>query len=170
MAALSVRKATAFSLWISLILLLILIQMLTSLMLFAGVFIFSDDALISPFHWWYQSDVSGAESEGNMDTPSIVLILILYVPLVLVAFALLAMLLAAYAKDKAALWFSMASQAASSLLILTGIVGFLIFYWSYVSSERMTIGFYICVGVQVELAVITVLSWLLGRRLTSDWE
>lgn len=170
MAALSVRKATAFSLWISLILLLILTQMLTSLMLFAGVFIFSDDALISSFHWWYQIDVSGAESEGNVDPPSIVLILTLYVPLVLVAFALLAMLLAAYAKDKAALWFSMASQAASSLLILTGIVGFLIFYWSYVSWERTTIGFYICVGVQVELAVTTVLSWLLGRRLTSDWE
>lgn len=164
---------------ISVSLLLVFIQMLTSLVLFAGVFIHSDRTLVSPFRLcltsqpgepsceeWYTSPVSGAG-------PSVftaVVALCLYVPVVLVAFALLDMLLAAYAKDRAALWFSAACQAASSLLLLTGTVGFLLLYHSYVSWQHMTSSFYNCAAVQVELVITAVLTRVLGRRLTSDWE
>lgn len=177
MAAFSVKKPTLLCLGISAFLLLIFIQMLTSLMHFAGVFIFYDEARISPFHfrltrqqgelfysWW-----SGAESQIiNILTTAV--ILSLYIPVVLVAFALLAMLLAAYAKDRAAFWFSMACQAASSILILTGVIGFLVLYRLYVSWEHMTIWFYLCVGVQVELVIVTLLTRVSLRRLTSDWD
>ncbi|XP_059191975.1 uncharacterized protein LOC131973874 [Centropristis striata] len=183
MAALSVKRSTALSVCISVFLLLIFIQMVTSLVLYAGVFILSNEVLISPFHFclihqhgelscggWPWCIVSGAECEIKMNIPTTVGILSLYVPVVLVAFALLAMMLASYTKDRMARWFSMVCQAASSLLILTGIISFLVLYHSYVCWENMTIWFYICVGVQVELVIITVLTCVSGMRLTSDWE
>lgn len=184
MAAVPVRRPTRLS-WVSAFLLLVFVQMLNSLVLSAGVFILSSEALISPFHFclmrhgdlscdrWHRNPVSGAEPEIKINILATVVILALYVPVVLVAFALLAllaMLLAAYAKDRAALWLSMACQAASSLLILTGIIGFLVLNRTYVSWENMTLWFYICVGVQVELVIITALTCASGRRLTSDWE
>lgn len=180
MAALSVRRPTRLS-WISLFLLLIFVQMLTSLVLSAGVFVLSSEALISPFHFCFKhrhGDLScdgwhgnrGAESEIKINILATAVILGLYIPVVLVAFALLAMLLAAYAKDRAALWLSMACQAASSLLILTGIIGFLVLNRSHVSWENMTLWFYMCVAVQVQLVIITALTRASERRLTSDWE
>lgn len=181
MAALSVRRPTRLSLWISVFLLLIFIQMSTSLVRFGGVFIHSNEALISPYHFcptqqhgdlscngWYWSFVTGAESEITINILRLVVILSLYIPVVLVAFALLAMLFAAYAKDRAVLWFSMTCQAASSLLFLNGIICFLVLYQSYVSWEHMTIWFYLCVGVQVELVIITVVTFV--SRKTCDWE
>eukprot|EP00064_Thunnus_orientalis_P002084 superscaffoldBa00000144_g2091 len=173
MAALSLRSPTCCSIWISMFLLLIFIQMLTSLMVFNGVFIFSSEALIDPsylnvthqhgglfcYRWYNYSCIL-----------STIVTLGLYVPVVLVAFALLSMLLAAYAKDRAALWVCMACQAASSLLILTAIIAFLLLYQSHVSWEDMTLSFYTCVGVQVQLTITTVLTRVSGRRLTSDWE
>lgn len=185
MAVLSVKRTTGRSFWISVFLLLIFTQMLTSLVLYSGVFILSNEALISPFCFclkhvgqhgepscnrWYRSPVNGAESKIKINFLTTVVTLGLYIPVVLVAFALLAMLLATYAKDRAALWFSMACQAASSLLILTGIVSFLLLNQSYVSWQHMTLWFYICVAVQVELVIVTALTHVSGRRLTSDWK
>lgn len=182
MAALSARRPIGPWTWISVLLLLILIQMLTSLVLFGGVFILSNETLISPTLFClihqhgelscdnrYRNPASGADSEIKINLRTVV-ILGLYVPLVLVAFALLSMLLAAYAKDRAALWFSMALQAASSLLILTGVVAFLLLNHLYVSWEHMTPWFYVCVGVQVQLVVVAALTLVLGKRLPSDWE
>lgn len=182
MAALSARRPIGPWTWISVLLLLILIQMLTSLVLFGGVFILSNETLISPTLFClihqhgelscdnrYRNPASGADSEIKINLRTVV-ILGLYVPLVLMAFALLSMLLAAYAKDRAALWFSMALQAASSLLILTGVVAFLLLNHLYVSWEHMTPWFYVCVGVQVQLVVVAALTLVLGKRLPSDWE
>ena len=169
--------------WISVFLLLIFIQMLTSQMLFAGVFILSDETLISPFLFCvtredgelscgerYRSPEDGAESELKINILTPLVVLCLYVPVVLVAFALLTALLASYAKDRAALRFSMACQAASSLLILTGLAAFLLLNESYARLEHMTLGFYTCVGVQVQLGFVAVLTHLAGTRLTSDWD
>lgn len=171
---LAMKNPTKCCLWISVFLLLIFIQMITSLLLFPGVFIASSDAQTYPFKpqdgKLYHLSLWGAEFEIITDIVSTVVFLGLYAPVVLVAFALLAVLLTAYAKDKAALWFSMACQAASSLLILTGIIAFLVLNHPYVTWEDMTLWFYVCVGVQVELDITTVLTWLLGRRLTSDWK
>ncbi len=174
MAAPSARRPTRLT-WISVFLLLIWVQMLTSLVLSAGVFVLSDEALISPFRFclirgepscdgWRRDPASGAESEIKINILATVVILALYVPMVLVAFALLATLLAAYARDGATLRFGMACQAASSLLILTGIIGFLLLNRSHASWENMTLWFYICVGAQVELAIATALTRASGRR------
>lgn len=183
MAALSARRPTRRLCWMSMLLLLVLLQMLTSLVLFAGVFIHSDEAVISPFGFCligqrgklscyesHRSSVSGAESEVKINILTVVVTLGLYVPVVLVAFALLAMLLAAYAKDRAALWFSTACQAASSLLILTGIIAFVVLNQTYVRWDYLTPWFFLCVGVQVELAITAGLTRASGTRLTSDWE
>lgn len=97
-------------------------------------------------------------------------LLCLYIPVVLVAFALLAMLLAAYSRDRAAVWFSAACQAASSLLVLTGVLSFVALYQTYVNWENMTVWFYLCVLVPVELLATTVLTCKSGKRLTSEWE
>lgn len=179
MAALSVRRTP---LWISVLLLLIFIQMVTSLVLFGGVFILSKETLISPFlfclirqhgelscHNGHRVPVSGADSETKRNVLTAVVTLSLYAPLVLVAFALLSMLFAAYAKDRATLWCSMACQAASSLLLLTGVVAFLLLNQLHVSWEHMTPWFYVCVGVQVQLVIVTALTHVSGKRLTPDW-
>lgn len=183
LSLLSARRLIGPWTWISMLLLLILIQMLSSLVLSGGVFILSNETLIKPTLFclihqhgelscdnWHRIPASGADSEIKINILTTVVILGLYVPLVLVAFALLCMLLAAYAKDRAALWFSMALQAASSLFILTGVVVFLLLNQLYVSWEHMTPWFYVCVGVQVQLVVVTALTCVLGRRLPSDWE
>uniref|UniRef100_A0A8C9XZ39 Uncharacterized protein n=1 Tax=Sander lucioperca TaxID=283035 RepID=A0A8C9XZ39_SANLU len=169
MAVLSARRSTGLFLWILVFLLLIFIEMLTSLVLFGGVFILSSEALISPFHFCltrqhgelscnYSRPVSGAESEIKIIILATAVILGLYIPVVLVAFALMTMLLAAYTKDTATLRFSMACQAASILLMLAGIIVFLILYESYLNLEHMTIWFYVCVGVPFQLFIITVLT------------
>ena len=181
MAALSVRRPPGHFLWTSVFLLLIFIQMSTSLLCFGGVFIRSKEAVISPYQFcpaqqhgylscngWDRSVVTGAESKITINILRQLVILSLYIPVVLVAFALLAMLFAAYARDRAAYWFSMACQAASSLLFMTGIIGFLVLNQSYVSWEHMTTWFYICVGVQVQLVVTTVLTFV--SRKKCDWE
>ena len=140
-------------------LLLILTQALASLFLSAAVFIRSDDVLISPFrmcltqeHAEMQcSPFSGAVFEVKT-------ILCLYVPLVLVAFSLLAMLFGAYTQDRPLLWCSVFCQAVSSLLILTGIIVFLVINLQFVAWENMTLWFYTYVGVQVELVITTVMT------------
>ncbi|KAL3061662.1 hypothetical protein OYC64_009754 [Pagothenia borchgrevinki] len=181
MTALSVRRSTWLCFGMSVFLLLIFMQMLTSLVQYAGVFILSNETLISPFHFClarphgelscndcHWNALSRGESGMEMCLLDMVVYLGLYIPVVLVAFALLAMLLAIYGKDITVLWFSMACQAASSLLILTGLIVFLVQFQSYVSWEHLTIWFYVCVAVQVQLVIITVLTYVLRKRLSSD--
>lgn len=171
MAALPVRRTR---LGISVLLLLIFIQMLTSLVLFGGVFILSDEALISPFlhcvtrHHGERFCHREADSELKVNVLTTAVILCLYVPLVLVAFALLSMLFAAYAKDRGTLRSSLACQAASSLLILTGVAGFLLLNQFYASWEHMTPWFYACVGAQLQLLVTTALTHVSGKSLPAD--
>lgn len=181
--ALSVKNATCHYLFISGILLLVYLQMLTCLVYSAGVFVLSNELLISPFRFCqarqggelFCSEMSndhlwGAESVININIVTTLVKVCLYVPVVLVAFALLAMVFAAYAKDRSVASLSMVCQAASTLLTLAGMIVFLLFYRSYLSWKDMGYGFYICVSVQVELAITTVLTYVTGRRLTAEWD
>lgn len=169
------------SLWISVFLLFIISQMLTCLVISGGVFIRSKEILISPFRICpigqhgelscddgYRASVGGGNIENSV--PEALVIYALYVPLVLVSFALLAMLLAAYAKDRGSLCLSMACQGASSILTLTGVIAFLVLNWFYLRWDHMTLSFYVCVSVPVQLVVVTALTHVLRERLTSNWE
>lgn len=168
-------------LWIFVSLLIIISQMLTCLVISGGVFIRSEDILISPFRFcrigqhgelscddWYGTSVGGADIK--MRVLETLVILALYVPVVLVSFALLAMLLAVYAKDRATLGVSMACQGASSILILTGVIAFLVLHRFHLSWDHMTLWFYVCVSVPFQLVVVTALTHVLREGLTSDWE
>lgn len=106
MTALSLRNSTSLCYWISVLLLLILIQMLTSLVVFGGEFCSSETA-ISPFHFCLIQhgekfcDVSQQPDSDIMgDTFRTVIIFSLYVPLVFVAFDLLSTLFAAYGRGR----------------------------------------------------------------------
>lgn len=173
MTALSLRNSTSLCYWISLLLLLlILVQMLTSLVVFGGEFICSREAAISPFHFcliqhgekscdvWKQPG-----PDIKWDTFRTVIILSLYAPLVLVAFALLSTLLAAYSRSRALLWLSAALQTASSLLILTGVIAFVALNHSYLSWENLTIWFYICSGVHFELGFAAALTCVSADKM-----
>lgn len=182
MTAVPVRKTTSLLFWISVsFLLLAFVQMLSSLIFSAGVFIFSGEGFISPFHICLtsqhgepscRSPLNGAEYGAEhgiiINILPTVVILCLYIPVVLVAFALLAMIFAAYAKDTATLWFSMLCQAASSPLIFAGLFIFLLLNQSNISWDHMTVWFYLCVGAAVELGVTAVLTSVLRRRHMSD--
>lgn len=178
MTAVPVRRTTSLLFWISVsFLLLAFVQMLSSLIFSAGVFIFSGEGFISPFHICLtsqhgepscRSPLNGAEYGIIINILSTVVILCLYIPVVLVAFALLAMMFAAYAKDTATLCFSMLCQAASSPLIFAGLFIFLLLNQSNKSWDHMTVWFYLCVGAAVELGVTAVLTSVLRRRRMSD--
>lgn len=163
MAGLSIRSPGLNSIGIAVLLLVILFQVL--LLHFPGVFnqIFCENnqhgELICSQRQW--SDYSGQKMYG-IET---ILVLFFYVPIVLVAFAVLCMLLAAYAKDRTTLQCGMVCQAASALLTLGGIIMFVAYFHSY-----LTLWFYLCVGVEVQLIVTTVLTRVLGQKLTSDWK
>ena len=169
----SVNNPTRHVLWISMCLLFILAQALASLFVSAAVFIRTEDVLISPFQMCLRCEdgelrcfpLLGAETGITIDILGNVVILCLYIPLVLVAFSLLTMLFMAYTKDVSLLWCSVLCQAASSLLILTGIILFLILNLQFVAWKNMTLWFYIYVGVQVELVITTVLTYVSRRRL-----
>lgn len=88
-----------------------------------------------------------------------------YFPVVFVAFSFLAMLIATYTKDRAPIRYSLALQVASSLLTLAGIILFVAYYHSYFGLKDMTVLFYGCVGVQVELVVTSVLTYMSARKL-----
>lgn len=92
-----------------------------------------------------------------------------YTPVVFVAFSFLAMLFAAYSKDRAAAWVSLGLQVASSLFTLAGIVLFVVLYQSYFGLKDMTVLFCGCVGVQMQLVVTSALTYMSGRK-SSDWE
>lgn len=165
MNALSDRNSTGLCYWIPALLFLIFIQMLTSLVVFGGEFICSSETAISPFHFcliqhdkkfcdvWQRPD-----SDTKVDVLTPLIIVSLYAPVVFVAFALLSSLFAAYSRDDTVLCLSVALQAASSLLILTGLIAFMVLNQSYLSWKDMTIWFYICSGVHLELVVVIALS------------
>lgn len=163
MAVFSVESPTWRCFWISMFLLFIFIQMLTSMVISGGVLIFSSRVVISP-------EYGKLIFEKENYILITIIILGLCSPMVLVAFAMLSMLLAAYGKDRATLWLGKVCQGASSLLLLIGIIVFLLRYRSDVSWGDMSLWFYICVGVQLQLIFTTVLTCVLGRKLTSDWK
>ena len=88
----------------------------------------------------------------------------LYVPVVLVPFALLSSLLSDSA-GSSVLRLSMWCQAAASALSLLGLVWFVGLNWAYASPSAMTVYYYCCVLVTAELAVTTYLSYVLWRKL-----
>lgn len=146
-------------------LLLILIQMLTSLVVFGGEFICSSEAAISPFYFcviqhgeklcdaWQHTD-----SDLTAGTFRTVVIFSLYAPLAFVAFALLSTVLASYGRESSLLWISAALQMASSFLILNGVIAFVVLNYSHLSWKHLTIWFYICCGVHLELAFVAALT------------
>lgn len=162
---------------------LLLLNFLQTVLLHTnGVFIHSDKVLIGPAFFylnsqhdepmcrpWESCSPSGHSHQKTYFT-ELVLLLCFYVPIVLVPFAMLGMLLAAYSKDRTTLQCSMACQAASSLLILGGIITFLISFHSYLSWKDMTHWFYLCVGVEAQLIITTTLTSVLQKELNSDWE
>ncbi|CAB1440991.1 unnamed protein product [Pleuronectes platessa] len=172
-SVLSVIKPTRHFIWISMCHLFILTQVSASLFVSAAVFIRSDDFFISPFRMCLthedgevrRSALWGAESEITINHLLTVVILGLYIPVVLVPFSLLAIMFAAYTKDGSLLWVSVLCQAASSLLMLTGIIVFLFLNLPFLAWENMTLWFYNCVAVPVELVITTVLTHVLRRRL-----
>lgn len=174
MTALSDRNSTGLCHWISALLLLIFFQMLISLLVFGGEFICSSEIAISPFHFCLIQhgekfcDVwQGPNSDIKVDIVTAVIIVSLYAPLLFVAFALLSTLFAAYGRDGLLLCLSGALQAASSLLILTGVIAFLVLNQSYLSWKHMTIWFYSCCGVHSELIVVTLLTFVSTKKLNS---
>lgn len=173
----SVRKSTGLCSWISALLLLIFTQMLTSLMVFGGEFICSSETVISPFYFclihrgeelcdlWQRPDAGVKEGAFT-----VVIIFSLYAPLVFVAFAVLSTLFAARGRDRSLLRFSVALQAASSLLTLTGVIAFLLLNHTYLSWEHMTVWFYVCCGVHFQLALSTALTYVSAKELKPHWE
>lgn len=93
-----------------------------------------------------------------------------YGPVVLLAFALLATLLATYAKDITVLRFSVICQAGSSLLTLVGIIGYLLLHLSHLPWKDMTLWFYMLVLLQAQLIVTTVLTRETTKMLAPQWE
>lgn len=158
-----------------LLLLLIFLQMTASLMFFAAVFIDSNHVTISPFNVCTRGPhdeitcgqalpqpTSTGVGQTMMSISRIVVILSLYVPLVLVAFALLSLLLSAYGwGDLGVLQLSLWCQAAASGLTLLGLGWFVGIYWAYASPSAMTLCFYSCVCVPVELTITTCVRYML---------
>ena len=151
MTASSVKSHTQCSFWTFALLLLVSLQAATLLTYCGVVFIFSSEFLSS--------------NEININFFKTLVILCFYVPVVLLAFALLATLLAAHAKDIAVLRFSMICQAASCLLTLVGYL-----HQSYMTWKDMTTWFYVPVFMQVQLILTTVLTRELAKMLTPHWE
>jgi len=148
---------------LSLVLLIIFAQM-TALLMFGSAFIDYNHVTISPYNFYTKGPhneitpcqalpLPAATGVGQtaMIVSRIAVILAIYMPLVLVAFALLSSLLSAYGGDLGALQLSLWLQAASSGLTLLGLVWFVGLYWAYASPWAMTRYFYGCVGVPVEL-------------------
>ncbi|CAL8263093.1 unnamed protein product [Merluccius merluccius] len=143
--------------------------MIACLIVYAAAFIDSNQVTISAFYFCTKgpnetrschdrawSTLVGA-GEPTVIT-RVAVILCLYTPLVLVGFALLSSLLAAYGRDLRVLRVSAGCQAASCVLTLLGLVGFLGLYWNHASPATVTPCYYGCVVAHMELAVTTYLS------------
>lgn len=162
MTALRMRNSPGLCYWVSLVLFLIFIQMLTSLVVFGGEFISSSEMVIGPFRFCLIDngekicDVLQRRGYCNWGGAAVTTVC-LCLPLVLVAFASLASLFAAYGRDDALLRFSVALQVASIVLVSTGLISFVAFH--HFSWKHATVWFYVCAGVPFELAVVTLLTY-----------
>ena len=161
---------------LSLALLIIWTQMIFALFVFAAVFIDSNEVTISPFNFCSKGQhgkilscqaLISTTLIGAFETmiiSRIAVMLCLYVPVVLVPFALLSSLLSYGEEDSSVLRFSTLCQATASALSLLGLVWFVGLHWAYASQSAMTVYYYCCVLVTVELAVTTYLSSVLVVR------
>ena len=148
---------------LSLALLIIWTQMIYTLFIFAADFINSNGVTISPFN--FCSKGQNGKILSCQPVQSTTVYLCHYVPVVLVPFALLSLLLSGYGEeDSSVLRLSMWCQAAASALSLLGLVWFVGLHWAYASQSAMTVYYYCCVLVTVELAVTTYLSSVLVVR------
>jgi hypothetical protein len=150
--------------------------MIFALFVFAAVFIDSNEVTISPFNFCSKGQhgkilscqaLISTTLIGAFETmiiSRIAVMLCLYVPVVLVPFALLSSLLSDSA-GSSVLRLSMWCQAAASALSLLGLVWFVGLHWAYASQSAMTVYYYCCVLVTAELAVTTYLSYVLWRKL-----
>ena len=155
-------RCRLLSLWFAL--LVILTEMIFALVVEAAVFINSNEVTISPFN--FCSKGQNGKILSCQPVPSTTVYLCLYVPVVLVPFALLSLLLSGYGEeDSSVLRLSMWCQAAASALSLLGLVWFVGLHWAYASQSAMTVYYYFCVLVTAELAVTTYLSYVLWREL-----
>lgn len=179
-------------------LLLIVVQMLISLVPFAGVFIHSDEVLISPYkfcqilqnvslhhsgqwscdnvyesHLYELSQSQRPRPEGlskpHFNSLRVALYLAVYVPGVIVGFALLGLYSVISDRDEPAIFGTVAFQFGAAFLTLAGLVGFLLVYQSYLSWQNITIWFYISLGVVIQLAITSALTHMSGKRLRSYW-
>lgn len=99
-----------------------------------------------------------------------VLYVCLLAPLVLLSFAGLSLLFAAYGRDERTICLSVALQAASWLLILIGLTVYLFVNLCYMSLENVASWFYAYAAVQVELAITIFLTHDTRRKISLDWE
>lgn len=189
----AVRSPACHVRGIFLLLLLVMVQMIISLVPFDGVFIRSDKVLISPYrfcqiqqtgewscdnvyksHLYERSQSQGAEAETlskpHSNSVRVAVYLAVYVPVIIVAFALMGMHSVISDKDEPAIFCSTTFQVGAALLTLAGLFSFLFVYQSYVSWQNITVWFYIYLGVVIELAITSVLTHVLGNRLRSYWE
>ncbi|CAL8235507.1 unnamed protein product [Boreogadus saida] len=158
----SAKMTTCRLLLLSLALLIILTEMSLALFVFAAVFIDSNEVTISPFN--FCSKGQNGKILSCQPVPSTTVYLCLYVPVVLVPFALLSSLLSYGEEDSSVLRLSMWCQAAASALSLLGLVWFVGLHWAYASQSAMTVYYYCCVLVTAELAVTTYLSYVLTQQ------
>lgn len=129
-------------------LLVILAEILVSLVLDGGVFSFRPEMLL-------------------VDTVRCVCRL---APVVLLSFACLSILLAAYGRDEAVACLSVALQAASWLLILIGLVGYLSLNLGHLSCGQVAPWVYVYAAIEVELPVTIYLTRETRRKILPDWE
>ncbi|XP_030587564.1 uncharacterized protein LOC115781830 [Archocentrus centrarchus] len=195
-----VRSPVCHTRGIFLLLLLIMAQMIISFMpCTAGVFIHSDEVLISPYRFcqihqnvtlqqsgeWscdnvymshlYELSQSQRPEPGGLSKPHfnslrVAVYLAVYVPVIIVGFALLGLYSVISDRDEPAIFCSVAFQFGAALLTLAGLIGFLLVYQSYLSWQNITIWFYISLGVVIELAITSALTHVSGKRLRSFWK
>uniref|UniRef100_A0A8C7I5Q7 Uncharacterized protein n=1 Tax=Oncorhynchus kisutch TaxID=8019 RepID=A0A8C7I5Q7_ONCKI len=129
---------------VALFLVFILTQQLYALIVLQGQLVSSSEANISPFNFCLQGQDVGVTCDDQhnhmattagvlVDILRVLVIMSLYIPLVLVPFALMAFLFAVCCDDRGVLWFSVSCLAASSLLMLVGLCVFVGLHFNYVA-------------------------------------
>lgn len=93
----------------------------------------------------------------------------LLLPLLLLSFAGLCLLMAAYGRDRVVVSLSAILQALSGLFILIGLVGYLVLYLRCPSLDHMASWFYVYLVVLAELAFTVPLTVLTKRKIPDDW-
>lgn len=107
---------------------------------------------------------------GSVTLFNTVLYICLLTPLVLLSFASLSLLLAAYGRDEPTVRLSVALQAASWLFIVIGLAGYLFVILRYLSWQHVASWFYVYAAVQVELVATILLTQDTKRKIAPDRE